>query len=100
MTDTQPLPAPPLTPSDAQRLATLVKATRDEMAQFSARLEPFQPKPAEGAPSKSALAGKVAVWLLVINGALGLAADVAAQLNPKLAGPLQTLQHVVEGLQQ
>lgn len=99
--DTPPSGTPAIaTPYD---LVKLLLATRSEVALLNERLRASN-APAEVAstPTKAQAVAKVAggssKWMLIALGALGVAAQVAAQFKPGLVSPLQTLIQLLQTL--
>lgn len=101
LADTPPTGTPAVaTPYD---LVKLLLANRSEMALLNERLRAVNaPAESEPVPTKGPAAqvvGHATKWLLILNGALALAATVAHQFRPDLEGPIQFLMKLIPGAQ-
>jgi hypothetical protein len=91
----------PPTMAEVTRLARDISVLRQELALTRDRLPGPAPE-GQPAPTRAKVAAQVAggssKWVLIALGALGVAAQVAAQFKPGLVSPLQTLIQMLQAL--
>ena len=90
------LPPPPLaSPVEAQEL---VVALRQALAHAEGRAPvSVAPAPLSRRQQAARWTGKVAQWVALAVGVLGIAAQVAAIFRPDLVGPIQTVIQLLGG---